>query len=126
RIPASFPKGTSNTILFTEHYAQCRDGRTNPPPGRIGPELKAMFWDAEQSRLRDYARFQVQPVYNPVPEGADPQHVCIWYRAQSPHPGGINAGLVDGSVRFVSGDVKEATWLWAMQPKSSDQPPEDW
>jgi prepilin-type N-terminal cleavage/methylation domain-containing protein/prepilin-type processing-associated H-X9-DG protein len=126
RIPASFSKGTSVTILFTEHYAQCRDGRTNPAPGWIGREVKQMFWDSDQSRLRDYALFQVQPIFDPVPDGADPQQACIWYRAQTPHPGGINVCLVDGSVRFVAAGMKDATWQWAMQPKSPEPAPPDW
>jgi prepilin-type N-terminal cleavage/methylation domain-containing protein len=126
KIPISFPKGTSATILFTEHYARCRDGRTNPPPGRIGPELKDMFWNTDQSRLRDYALFQLRPIFDPVPESADPQRACIWYRAQSPHLAGINVVLVDGSVRFVSDAIQGSTWQWAMQPASPDPPPADW
>jgi prepilin-type N-terminal cleavage/methylation domain-containing protein/prepilin-type processing-associated H-X9-DG protein len=131
RIPASFPKGVSNTILFVEHYAKCRDGRTNPPPGRVGPELRDLFWNQEPSRLRDFAIFQVQPTYDPVPDGTDPQRVCIWYRAQTPHPGAINVCLVDGSVRSVAASIKgfpyeESTWLWALQPDNPNPPPSDW
>jgi prepilin-type N-terminal cleavage/methylation domain-containing protein len=131
RIPESFSKGTSNTILFTEHYAKCRDGRTEPPPGRIGPEMRDLFWNQDPSRLRDYAIFQVQPYYESYPPGVDPQRVCIWYRAQTPHPGVINTCLVDGSVRAVSSGIKglpyeDSTWLWALQPDSNRPPPPDW
>jgi hypothetical protein len=34
--------------------------------------------------------------------------------------------LVDGSVRFVAADIKDSTWQWVMQPKSSEPPPADW
>jgi len=131
RIPLNFPKGVSNTILFTEHYARCRDGRTEPFPERIGPELRELFWNQEPSRLRDYAMFQVQPIYDPVPDAADPQIVCIWYRAQTPHPGAINVCLVDGSVRTVSSGIRgsplaESTWYWALQPDNPNPAPNDW
>jgi prepilin-type N-terminal cleavage/methylation domain-containing protein/prepilin-type processing-associated H-X9-DG protein len=131
RIPASFPKGVSYTILFTEHYPKCRDGRTDPPPGKIGPELRELYWNREESRLRDFAIFQVQPYYDPYPDHVDPQKVCIWYRAQTTHANGINVCLVDGSVRLVSPTIKglpyeESTWLWALEPDSTKPPPSDW
>jgi prepilin-type processing-associated H-X9-DG protein len=126
RIPANFPKGTSYTFLAVEHYSKCRDGRTLPPPGTIGPEFKDMLWNREQSRIRDYHLFQVQPLYDLVPPGTDPQKVCIWYRAQTPHAGVINVVLVDGSVRTVSPTTKESTWMWAFSPDDPMPPPDDW
>jgi prepilin-type N-terminal cleavage/methylation domain-containing protein len=126
RIPADFPKGVTNTFFFVEHYAKCRDGRTLPPPGKIGPEMKDLLWNREPSRIRDYAKFQVRPYYDPVPDGADPQQVCIWYRAQTPHAGVINACLVDGSVVPVSADIRESTWVWAFAPNNPSPPPDDW
>jgi len=131
RIPTSFPKGTSYTILMTEHYPKCRDGRTEPYPGIIGPELRELFWNQEPSRLRDFAMFQVQPIYDPVPDGIDPQKMCIWYRAQTTHSSGINVCLVDGSVRIVSSSIKgwptaEATWYWALQVEPPKPVPPDW
>jgi prepilin-type processing-associated H-X9-DG protein len=73
----------------------------------------------------------VQPLYDPVPDGIDPQQTCIWYRAQTPHAGGINVCLVDGSVRFVSAQIKgwpliESTWYWALQPDNPNPEPADW
>jgi prepilin-type N-terminal cleavage/methylation domain-containing protein/prepilin-type processing-associated H-X9-DG protein len=131
RIPASFPKGVSNTILWTEHYAKCRDSRTGPPPF-LGKDLKNMFWNQKDTaQLTDYAMFQVQPIYDPVTPNTDPLTTCIWKRAQTTHPGGINVCLADGSVRFVSAGIKgypleESTWYWALQPDSPDPAPDDW
>jgi prepilin-type N-terminal cleavage/methylation domain-containing protein len=131
RIPASFPKGVSNTILWTEHYAKCRDSRTGPPPF-LGKDLENMYWNRKDTaQLTDYAMFQVLPIYDPVPLGIDPLLTCIWKRAQTSHPSGINACLVDGSVRFVSAGIKgypieESTWYWALQPDSPSPPPNDW
>src|SRR5262249_62327 len=129
QIADSFAKGVSQTILYTEHYAKCRDGKVDPP--KVGPEVKDMLWNREQARLRVYLLFQVRPLYDPVPEGTDPERACMWYRAQTPHWGGINACLVDGSVRFISAGIKgkplkDSTWYWAMQPDSPKPPPSDW
>jgi prepilin-type N-terminal cleavage/methylation domain-containing protein/prepilin-type processing-associated H-X9-DG protein len=131
RIPASFPKGVSNTILLTEHYAKCRDSRTGPPPF-LGKDLRNMYWNQKDTaQLTDYAMFQVQPIYDPVTPTTDPLTTCIWKRAQTSHQGGINACLADGSVRFVSAAIKgypvqESTWYWALQPDSPAPAPNDW
>jgi prepilin-type N-terminal cleavage/methylation domain-containing protein len=131
RIPASFPKGVSQTILVTEHYAKCRDSRTGPP-AFLGKDLKNMFWNQKDTaQLTDYAMFQMQPVYDPVTPSMDPLTTCIWKRAQTTHVGGINTCLADGSVRFVSSAIKgypqdQSTWYWALQPDSPAAPPDDW
>jgi prepilin-type N-terminal cleavage/methylation domain-containing protein/prepilin-type processing-associated H-X9-DG protein len=124
RIPTDFPKGVSQTILFTEHYPKCRDGR--PEWDHFGPDLRELFWNHEESRLRVYNVFQVRPLYDPVPPGTPPERVCMWYRAQTPHPGAINVCLVDGSVRPVAAGIQEATWEWALQPDNPNPPPGDW
>jgi prepilin-type N-terminal cleavage/methylation domain-containing protein len=124
RIPISFPKGTSNTILYTEHYPKCRDGRVEWD--HYGPDLRELFWNREESRLRVYNIFQVQPIYDPVPPGTPPERVCMWYRAQTSHLGTINVCLVDGSVRAVAATIQESTWEWAMQPNNPSPTPGDW
>jgi prepilin-type N-terminal cleavage/methylation domain-containing protein len=124
RIPGNFPKGVSATILFTEHYAKCRDGR--PEWNHFGPDLREMYWNREESRLRVYLIFQVRPLYDPVPPGTPPERVCMWYRAQTPHTNVINVCLADGSVRAVSSGIRESTWEWALQPDSPDPNPQDW
>jgi prepilin-type N-terminal cleavage/methylation domain-containing protein/prepilin-type processing-associated H-X9-DG protein len=124
RIPGSFPNGTTNTILFTEHYAQCRDGRVDWDT--YGRDLRQMYWNRDVARLRVYAKFQVQPFYDPIPEGTPVENACMWYRAQTPHPGAINVCLVDGSVRSVTASIADSTWRWAMDPANPNPPPDDW
>jgi len=38
---------------------------------------------------------------------------CDFKRASSPHPGGINIAMADGSVRFLSSGVDAKVW-WAL------------
>ena len=48
--------------------------------------------------------FQVQP---------NPFGTCDPSRAQSPHSGGMNCGLADGSVRFITQGITPTTWVGA-------------
>ena len=47
-------------------------------------------------------------------------------RATSPHPGGINLGLGDGSVRFLSAGVTGPTWFAACTPAGGETLGSDW
>jgi prepilin-type N-terminal cleavage/methylation domain-containing protein/prepilin-type processing-associated H-X9-DG protein len=51
--------------------------------------------------------------------------VCMC-RAVSPHTGGINVAMGDGSVRFVNGAVSGTTWFAASTPNFGDLPGNDW
>ena len=47
------------------------------------------------------------------------------YGASSYHPGGVNAGLVDGSVRFVSETINNAVWQAAGSIDGGGKKPEE-
>jgi prepilin-type N-terminal cleavage/methylation domain-containing protein/prepilin-type processing-associated H-X9-DG protein len=47
-------------------------------------------------------------------------------RANSPHTGGINCALGDGSVRFVSQGISATTWWYALTPAAGDVLGNDW
>lgn len=126
RILASFPDGASNTILLTEKYAQCFNG--NYPTGGTYwgyyytvSNLKpyhpgfAISWNGYS--IGPASKFQVQP--RPYNGGCDPT------MASSPHPGGIQIGLVDGSVRFLSAGVTPFTWWYLCTPGGSEVLPPD-
>jgi prepilin-type N-terminal cleavage/methylation domain-containing protein len=137
RIPASFPDGTSNTILFVEKYARCEY-----PPAKMtgggnmwahaGVNSGQSWWPVVMSP--DYlqynpgcvgpnaaALFQLQP--SPFTgTGAK----CDWTRASSGHTGSIQTGLADGSVRSVTPGISPATWWFAFTPAGGEVMPSDW
>jgi len=51
--------------------------------------------------------------------------VCMC-RAVSPHTGGINVGLGDGSVRMVSQGISVTTWFNATTPAGGEVLGSDW
>ncbi|MBN9524309.1 DUF1559 domain-containing protein [bacterium] len=121
RLPASFPDGTSNTILATEKYAQCFNG--NYPAGGsywayyfTGTSLQpyhpgfAVSWNGYS--IGPASKFQVRP--RPYNGGCDPT------MASSPHPGGIQVALGDGSVRFLSAGVSVYTWWYLCTPAGGE------
>jgi prepilin-type N-terminal cleavage/methylation domain-containing protein/prepilin-type processing-associated H-X9-DG protein len=116
RYPASIPDGTSNTIMYTEKLAQCAYGshRTNYWPD-WGPVIASNEYG---NPIGVAAMFQMNPVGTPAN--------CNGEIASSPHTGGINIALCDGSVRFVSPSIGPMTWWAAMTPDEGDIPPNGW
>jgi prepilin-type N-terminal cleavage/methylation domain-containing protein/prepilin-type processing-associated H-X9-DG protein len=129
RLPASFRDGTSNTLVFTERYGTCSLTGVGPNDG-----FACLWSDSWQSWrplvcVNNFSQepdtqgyqpcnlFQVQPVWNLT---------CDSSRAQSPHSGGINVGLGDGSVRFVLASVSPTTWANACDPRDGNPLGSDW
>jgi len=122
RIPASWPDGTSNTILWTEKYGQCG-------PTGSGGQIQGTQWaDRYTLQAAPYigytpyygtnGYFQIQP--NPW------QSRCTLMVASTGHTAGIMAGLGDGSVRFVSQGMSTTTWWQAMVPNDGFPFGSDW
>jgi prepilin-type N-terminal cleavage/methylation domain-containing protein/prepilin-type processing-associated H-X9-DG protein len=130
RIPASFPDGVSNTIFYTERYGTCGlDGDPNSMTtyGNLW-SCSNMLWRpvfcinrfdqlVQQPGYTRCLKFQVQP--NWIRE-------CNSRHAQSPHAGGINVALGDGSVRFVNGSISDETWARACDPQDGQPLGSDW
>jgi prepilin-type N-terminal cleavage/methylation domain-containing protein len=109
RFPASIADGTSQTIFLTERYQLC-NGTPN-----------AWAYDGQSSWTPAFCyasagEFQTMPA----------EHQCDPDRAESPHAGGINIGLGDGSARFVSDKVSPRTWRAACTPAEGDILGADW
>jgi hypothetical protein len=51
------------------------------------------------------------PPNDPVPDVS--RNGFGWFHARSHHPGGVNAALAGGSVRFISNTINLNTW-WAL------------
>jgi prepilin-type N-terminal cleavage/methylation domain-containing protein len=110
-IPRSIPDGTSNTILFGEHYQVCNGNwfywGVSPIPITKPPALRIPASGAP---------FQV----NPSPNN------CDIARPNAPHPSTMQIGLADGSVRGVSSGLSLATFLLAVNPSDGQPMGSDW
>jgi prepilin-type N-terminal cleavage/methylation domain-containing protein/prepilin-type processing-associated H-X9-DG protein len=143
RMPATFQDGTSNTILFTDKYSRCDRGSIfggsiwgwNNPNGGAGASTLApyVFYTCGASNW-----VGVNPtgwngpnalnslfLVKPTPfQGATSQ--CDFTLASSPHTGGINVALADGSVRFVGLGLSLTTWRAASTPAGGEVLGSDW
>jgi prepilin-type N-terminal cleavage/methylation domain-containing protein len=149
RMPASFQDGTSNTILYTEHYAQCgtSGGNVTWMPPNMGPQQtpyafstfthgnRAIGWQGAPGPAASPSTPQSQPnaglfMIKPTPysvtsnNGQSPG--CDNTKPSSAHTGGINVGLGDGSVKFVGQGVSAATWWYAVTPSGGEVLGSDW
>jgi prepilin-type N-terminal cleavage/methylation domain-containing protein len=137
-IPASFPDGTSNTILCAEKYAHCTNAASPEggslwgywgkyPPNPQAPEWYnhnyplfpafALSWTANSISIGPASKFQVQP--SPYLGNCDPT------RASTAHAEGILVCLADGSVRLLSPGISPATW-WALCTPAGGEVLGDW
>jgi len=115
RLGASFQDGTSNTIMFTEKYARNGDGTgtlwCHPEWNVTWMPTFATYWGNGSGSI-----FQVTPT----------QSQARWYLAQSPHDGGIQVSLCDGSARTLTQGISGDTWWALCTPAAGDLPGNDW
>jgi len=113
-MPASFGDGTSNTIGIAEKYARCAGSGNLWAHGEWNPWWEPRFnsWAANGTA----SKFQVQPT----------QAACDAARPSSAHSAGMNAGLMDGSVRFLSEGISPTTWWWLCTPSGGEVLPSNW
>ncbi|MSR52225.1 MAG: DUF1559 domain-containing protein [Gemmataceae bacterium] len=118
-IPASFPDGQSNTVVFAEMYGTC--GWTNDLTFMYGSlwadsnsVWRAMFGtntsgkDPPGAGYPPALKFQVRPNWATQ---------CDPARPQSGHASGINVCLGDGSVRHITVGVSDTMWSRAVNPQ---------
>jgi hypothetical protein len=138
--------GTSNTILHAEKYARCTNtimppmfqaGGTawaycttlafpwQPPPMDLplrgfapGFAIAAFANLGAPDAIGPGSKFQHQPT--PFLGNCDPT------RASTAHPGGIQVGLVDGSVRTLVSSMSDTTWWAAVTPSGGEVLGPDW
>jgi len=137
RIPASFPDGTSNTVLFAEKLGMCGvwvDSANNPdglPSGNIWA-----WWQTDRSTpgfaYRDPTGNAGFPVLQPVGPASmfqagisNWQSNCDFLRASSGHSQVMNVALGDGSVRAFSATMSPITWWALVTPAGGEVIPGD-
>jgi prepilin-type N-terminal cleavage/methylation domain-containing protein len=132
RFPAYFQDGASNSIFFTEKFAQCGplaggtwsdDGNVslymayyNPPSSPFGP------WYLNADSWSPIIGFSYPSTFQTLPT----QQTCKYQVPQTPHTSVILAALGDGSVRPVAQSISATTWWLALVPNDSAPMPNDW
>jgi prepilin-type N-terminal cleavage/methylation domain-containing protein len=119
KMPANFQDGTSNTIGVVEKYSRCNGSGTLWAHGEWNPAWEPRFntwWNRGPS-----SKFQVQPSPNPQNTSS-----CDPVRPSSGHTSGMNALLMDGSVRFLNQSLSNNTWWWACTPAGGETLGNDW
>jgi prepilin-type N-terminal cleavage/methylation domain-containing protein len=134
RIPASWPDGTSNTIIWTEKYAQC-----GPPKNGNQFTGSTQWGDRFAVYSAPYIGFYPNPNANPasVPVNygvngffqvqPNPwQSKCISTVASTGHTAGIMCAIGDGSVRMCQQGMSPTTWWQALVPDDGLPMASDW
>jgi len=117
RYPASITDGTSNTIFFPDKLSLCNNG---PYQDNYWPDWGPIIASDEVGDPLGPAQiFQLTP-------SNTGGLTCDGWRASTPHTGGINVALADGSVRFVAPSISPATWWAAFTPRGNEPPANDW
>ena len=107
--------GHSGTIRGAIHYDEGPIFSVNRTPNDTTPD--SVRWcdpkDAPTQNLRAPCNYKGPPRYGDLLGGGgmpgSGQNYCL-HTARSNHPGGVNVGLCDGSVRFVSEEVDLTIW----------------
>jgi hypothetical protein len=135
RIPRDFQDGTSNTVFLAEKYARCQKAIPGGDSGNpwsfsnntgvaIAPMNAAILahpgFNIGSSPYRNAGslgannRFQVRPhPFSGTTSACDP------VLASTPHSA-MNACMVDGSVRSVSGGISRDIWMAVCTPSSGE------
>ena len=147
KIPTTFEDGQTNTIVFAEKYAACNGGSTSPggtwwlrgiyydtngggndvsfPADRLSAVFAGGLGIDGTAWVRGaLSKFVVQPT-NYLATAANGGQ-CNNAISTSPHPAGMNVGLGDGSVRFLSSSIDPNTWWIAVVPNDGIPMPLDW
>ena len=113
KLPAGIPDGLSNTIFWPEKVAVC----SNPSSGNGGTRWAARGKGPWMATIGDVESTGKHLSPTLVPQvGVGRPDACDWFNPSSSHTAGLNVGLGDGSVRFISSGVSQLTFNMALVP----------
>ena len=123
---ADIRDGLSNTLFLAEHYGVC---------GNVGQVNGAYCypWCDSDSYFRptfcmNGPTSPNEPYQKCLPPQVSPDWLwqCDPWRASSPHTEGINVGVGDGSVRFVSASINVDLWANLCDPRDGNPVGSEW
>jgi len=124
----TFQDGASNTLIFAERYMTCGaagDLHSSTTWGNLWSDSN-LIWRPNfcmngatppPTPYEPCLKFQVAP---------DWLTGCDFFRAQSPHHAGMNVGVADGSVRFLSAHIDDTLWQNLCDPRDGHVIGVDW
>jgi prepilin-type N-terminal cleavage/methylation domain-containing protein/prepilin-type processing-associated H-X9-DG protein len=143
RFPASVTDGASNTIFYTETYAGNGfngdhtlwwwdyNSFETPPSANGDCGGLARVGVVTSTGVTDLYTPMIQPTVKYCANTTGPWtwggsvSVCLC-RAISPHTGGINVCMGDGSARFLAQGISQFTWYSANTPSGGEVLGSDW
>ncbi|MBX9628458.1 MAG: DUF1559 domain-containing protein [Gemmataceae bacterium] len=108
RMPATYQDGTSNTLGITETYGYCGPTGNLWAHETVTPDWHAMFNDWSARGVD--SKFQIQPTRNQ----------CNNRLPQMIHSGGLQALMMDGSIRNINPAVNVYGWAAALTPQGNE------
>jgi prepilin-type N-terminal cleavage/methylation domain-containing protein len=133
RFPSYIQDGVSNTIFITEkEVLSFGASYWTPDVGQNywpdwGPAIASIEGGESTGPAAIFITRPLQNCINNPTLGNNGVGGCgFGDRANSPHTGGINAALGDGSVRFVNSAMSWQTWWAALTPNAGDLLGNDW
>jgi prepilin-type N-terminal cleavage/methylation domain-containing protein len=129
RLPATFPDGTSNTVLIGERYSVCGFDPTNScgNPAVVGTCPSQHIWaECGQGAGPGHDTYQPSIYLDILPQWAPTQATCNPLTYQGFSTGSFQVGLGDASVRSVSPSISQQTWHNALYPNDGNALGPDW
>ncbi len=134
----SFPDGTSNTVAFGEHYANCSGTSFLwgfPDRAAMSSLSRATFADGQNGMgdihpitegnppvsRNSYLNLHLHPLLaNRTFQAKPPVTRCEANLAQTPHEAGMIVSCVDGSVRTISPSIAAPVYWGAITPAGGE------
>jgi prepilin-type N-terminal cleavage/methylation domain-containing protein len=117
----NIPDGTANTIGFGESYSACNNNSSGNLWSYPGIDWD-WHWTPVIANTRTWTGNTVGGIANWTSIALQPPQIaptlaqCSKALSQAAHTGQVLVGLMDGSVRGVSGSVTNTTWAYALMP----------
>ena len=120
--------GTTNTLFFAERYGSCGTAGSVSAGSTCANLWTNSYWWWRPAFCMNGATppttaYQKCLLFQTSPDWLNN---CDWTRAQSPHSGGMNVGVGDGSVRFLNAGIDADLWANLCDPRDGQMVGSNW